>query len=100
MDKKKCLIYDKRPDLCRDFPVKASNIKYFDKCTYKFDEKGVRSGECCRCDQCCKESHMRWPKDLLPGDVPDKETADSLLAVRIDDNGKTIKDIICRHYNG
>ena len=56
----KCLIWEKIPDICRDFPKTAENIKHFDKCTFKFDENGKRSGYCCRCGQCCV--NMRWGK--------------------------------------
>ena len=92
---KNCLIYDKRPDLCRNFPVCAANIKYFDKCTHKFDVDNVRSGECCACGQCCVR--MPWPK------LTDVNTANPEIAITRDEITGSVKlnpdcviDPICR----
>ena len=58
MNKTRCKIYDGRPEICRNFPTHAAEIRDFDKCTFTFED-GVRKGECCGCGQCCV--NMPWP---------------------------------------
>ena len=48
----KCSIYEDRPQVCKDFPTKYTNFKYYPSCTYWF-ENGERKGECSRCGECC-----------------------------------------------
>lgn len=83
-----CAIQTKKPQICRDFPVCAANIKYFDKCTFKFDAEEKRSGVCCDCDQCCVR--MPWPAGCSV------LTAEPEIEKRFDEDGNLIRDSICR----
>lgn len=53
----KCSIYDDRPQVCKDFPTRHINFKYYPSCTYWF-EGMERKGECSRCGECCKLTKM------------------------------------------
>jgi len=49
-----CDIYDKRPQICKQFPLTPGEIKEFPGCTYWFDAMGFRRGYCDpRCAECC-----------------------------------------------
>ena len=60
MNKAICSIYDKRPDICRKFPVNEKQIEAFKSCGYYFKD-GERFGECNGCGECC--INMPWPDD-------------------------------------
>jgi len=52
--KSRCLIYEDRPKICRDFPTLQTKLKkHYLSCTYWFDEL-ERKGECSRCGECCE----------------------------------------------
>jgi len=57
MNKTKCDIYDKRPNICKDFPHHAGEITEFSLCTFTFKD-GVRKGTCSGCGECCID--MPW----------------------------------------
>ena len=51
-----CAIYEKRPQICVEWPKKPEHLKGFDKCGFYFDEEGNRKGECNCCGEvCCKK---------------------------------------------
>lgn len=53
----KCLIYEDRPQVCRDFPSYPRENKNYPSCTYWFDSDGMK-GECSRCGECCKVNKL------------------------------------------
>jgi Fe-S-cluster containining protein len=44
-----CSIYDNRPSVCKKYPTRPSVQRHLSRCSYIFDEKGNRSGECDGC---------------------------------------------------
>lgn len=40
---------DVKPHRCKQYPIFEQEIAFASSCIYKFDEKGIRSGECNRC---------------------------------------------------
>jgi len=52
MKKYKCLIYESRPKICKDYPAKWTG-GIIEGCTYKFGLSGELEGECNRCGKCC-----------------------------------------------
>ena len=57
----KC-IREIKPKVCVDFPSNAYEIKDCPSCTFKFDEKGNRSGECSMCGECCLKTNLLLPE--------------------------------------
>ena len=79
-----CLIYDKRPEVCRQFPSSEQEIKDFPKCGYYF-KNGKRFGECNGCNQCCV--YMHWTDD---------STIESCTEKIEFEDGKVKTDVVCR----
>lgn len=57
-----CKIYDERPDVCKNFPSGLGEIREFPSCTFWFDEKGKRKGECSGCGECCQRPYLYLPE--------------------------------------
>jgi len=57
-----CKIYENRPKVCKNFPTGPGEIREFPSCTFWFDEKGVRHGECSGCGECCLRPYIYLPE--------------------------------------
>ena len=84
-----CLIYDKRPKICRDFPQTPRDLRHFKKCGFTFDAEQVRSGSCNGCQECC--INMPWSDDT------DINTLAPAIEINRDETTKRmVKDLKCR----
>jgi len=54
----KCSIYEKRPEICRSFPLRKEHLDTKKYCSYTFNENGERIGECNLCGECCMVLHV------------------------------------------
>ena len=54
----RCGIYDRKPDVCRNFPTVPAELRELPDCAYWFGEDGVRYGECAVCGVCCLRPYI------------------------------------------
>jgi len=90
-----CSIYEKRPDICRNFPTSESEIRHFDKCGYYFKD-GKRYGECNGCGQCCVYMHFPDELTVLSCDSLEKAPVEYVWK----EDGTIKSDVICRFLIG
>ena len=62
MKRYKCTRPEGKLQIGINFPSNAYEIKDFPLCSYKFDENGVRSGECNQCGECCMKPYVYLPE--------------------------------------